>query len=115
MLLVSTILWLILQGVQSENITELKVGVLVVSGSGAPYDLERCGAAIDMALEDVNNQLLRNLSYRLVKVQQQFGPVCDASQAPGKWKNITGTQLEKLRIRSPWSEYHSPSRKKMSI
>lgn len=35
----------------------------------SPFDLERCGPAVDMALEEVNEKLLAQHKIRLRKVQ----------------------------------------------
>ena len=69
--------------VESTDVKEIRVGVLLISNSGAPYDLERTGAAVDLALQYANEHIL-NGSYRFVKFMRSFGPECDASQAPGK-------------------------------
>ena len=65
------------------NVTEFKVGVIIISDSGAPYDIERAGAAIDLAFEKVNREVL-NTSYRITQIQKKYGPVCSAEKAPGE-------------------------------
>ncbi len=64
-------------------LTEIKVGVIVISRSGTPYDVGRSGAAIQMAFERVNAELL-NDDYKLVKIERHYGPECDAALAPGR-------------------------------
>ena len=63
-------------------VTQIKVGVIIISGYGAPYDVERSGAAIQLAFEVVNRELL-NDDYELVKIERHYGPKCDAALAPG--------------------------------
>lgn len=45
------------------------VGVLMASRLDSPFDLERCGPAVDLALEDVNDKFLRQHRIQLRKVQ----------------------------------------------
>lgn len=49
--------------------TVYKVGVLMASRLDSPFDLERCGPAVDMALEDVNDKFLAHHGIELQKVQ----------------------------------------------
>ncbi len=62
--------------------TVFNIGVILISESGAPYDLERAGVAIDMAVEEVNKNTL-NASYMIQPIERKYGPVCDAAKAPG--------------------------------
>ena len=64
-------------------VTVYKVGVILISEHGAPYDVERSGAAVELAFEEVNNKLL-NSSYQLQPIVRTYGPACDAAKAPGK-------------------------------
>ncbi|XP_074660975.1 atrial natriuretic peptide receptor 1-like [Tubulanus polymorphus] len=59
-----------------------KIGVILISNSYSPYDMEKSGPAIDMAVDRVNRQYL-NDSYRLETVKIIHGSVCDATRAPG--------------------------------
>lgn len=47
------------------------VGVLMASRLDSPFDLERCGPAIDLALEEVNDLFLRGHNIQLHKVQER--------------------------------------------
>ncbi|KAG5867266.1 hypothetical protein JTB14_001441 [Gonioctena quinquepunctata] len=47
------------------------VGVLMASHVNYPFDLERCGPAIDMALEEINEKFLYQHKIRLKKVQKR--------------------------------------------
>lgn len=47
----------------------LNVGVLMASHLDSPFDLERCGPAVDLALERVNKDFLQSHRIRLRKVQ----------------------------------------------
>ena len=65
------------------NVTEFKVGVIIISDSGAPYDIKRAGAAIDLAFDKVNREIL-NGSYSITQIQKKYGPFCNAEKAPGE-------------------------------
>lgn len=65
-----------------DAIIEIKLGVVLVDEHGAPYDLKRCGAAVELAVEEVNKELLAP-SHKLVPIIRSFGPECDPMQAAG--------------------------------
>lgn len=48
------------------------VGVLIASRLDSPFDLERCGPAVDIALEEVNERYLTHHRIRLQKVQARY-------------------------------------------
>lgn len=52
--------------------TTLNVGVLMASHLDSPFDLERCGPAVDLALERVNKEFLQAHRVRLNKVQARW-------------------------------------------
>ncbi|XP_070154307.1 atrial natriuretic peptide receptor 1 isoform X5 [Polyergus mexicanus] len=57
------------------------VGVLMASHLDSPFDLERCGPAVDLALAEVNDFLsVHNVQLR--KVQGSY-PSCSGATAPG--------------------------------
>ncbi|CAD7076674.1 unnamed protein product [Hermetia illucens] len=58
------------------------VGVLMASHLNSPFDLERCGPAVDLALERVNEEFLGAHKIRLRKVQGSY-PSCSGAKAPG--------------------------------
>ena len=64
------------------GVTEIKIGVVLISDRNIVYGYHRVAPAIDMAVERVNNDIL-NSSYRLVTVMRSYGPECDGSEAPG--------------------------------
>ena len=66
----------------STNITEYKVGVIMISGHGAPFDVQKTGPAIHLAIEKVNTDILP-AGHRLTFVEKHYGPDCDISDAPG--------------------------------
>ena len=68
----------------SETVTEIPIGVLILSEAGTPYDIERVGPAIDIAVEKVNSEVL-NGSYRLRKVERRYDTVCTNNRAPGEY------------------------------
>lgn len=45
------------------------VGVLMTTKLNSPFDLERCGPAVDLALQTVNQDMLRMHRVQLRKVQ----------------------------------------------
>ncbi|XP_049817184.1 atrial natriuretic peptide receptor 1 [Aethina tumida] len=65
-----------------DNYRYYNIGVLMASHLDSPFDLERCGPAVDMALEEVNEKLLAQHKIRLRKVQASY-PSCSAALAPG--------------------------------
>lgn len=52
-----------------EDVKYYNVGVLMVSHLNSPFDLERCGPAVDMALEEINEKFLVQHKIALRKVQ----------------------------------------------
>ncbi|XP_060805716.1 atrial natriuretic peptide receptor 1 [Amyelois transitella] len=59
-----------------------KVGVLMASRLDSPFDLERCGPAVDLALDKVNEKFLAHHGVELQKVQGSY-PSCSGAIAPG--------------------------------
>ncbi|XP_068144161.1 atrial natriuretic peptide receptor 1 [Drosophila tropicalis] len=58
------------------------VGVLMASHLDSPFDLERCGPAVDLALDQINKVFLRPHNITLVKKKASY-PSCSGSRAPG--------------------------------
>ncbi|XP_059472834.1 atrial natriuretic peptide receptor 1 isoform X1 [Neocloeon triangulifer] len=58
------------------------VAVLMASRLDSPFDLERCGPAIDLALKEVNEKYLKMHGVQLEKVQRSY-PSCSNALAPG--------------------------------
>jgi hypothetical protein len=56
-----------------EGMRVYNVGVLMASSLDSPFDLERAGPAVDMALELVNKQFLSQHNIRLQKQQARYG------------------------------------------
>lgn len=52
-----------------ESQTVYKVGVLMASRLDSPFDLERCGPAVDLALDNVNDKFLAHHGVELQKIQ----------------------------------------------
>lgn len=52
--------------------THYNVGVLLVSGTGSSFDLEKCSPAVDMALDIVNQVYLRPHKIFLHKIQKRL-------------------------------------------
>ncbi|CAG5029889.1 unnamed protein product [Parnassius apollo] len=59
-----------------------KIGVLMASRLDSPFDLERCGPAVDLALDKVNDKFLAHHNIELQKVQGSY-PSCSGAIAPG--------------------------------
>ncbi|XP_075215398.1 atrial natriuretic peptide receptor 1 [Lycorma delicatula] len=79
------LLWLgfVVSAAASTTVTKVyKVGVLMASRLDSPFDLERCGPAVDIALEEVNEKFLSVHSVSLEKVQASY-PTCSGDRAPG--------------------------------
>lgn len=55
----------------NDNFRYYNIGVLIASQLNSPFDLERCGPAIDMALEEINEKFLRHHQVILKKVQER--------------------------------------------
>lgn len=51
--------------------TYYNVGVLMASHLDSPFDLERCGPAVDLALQEINERFLEAHNIRLLKVQDR--------------------------------------------
>lgn len=49
--------------------TVYNIGVLMASRLESPFDLERCGPAVDLALDKVNEKFLAHHGVELQKVQ----------------------------------------------
>lgn len=47
------------------------VGVLMASKLDTPFDIEKCGPAVDMALEEINRKFLAHHKVRLVAVRDR--------------------------------------------
>ncbi|KAI0222777.1 hypothetical protein LSAT2_025941, partial [Lamellibrachia satsuma] len=67
----------------TSSVTEFRVGVILITGNGSPYDIKRSGAAVMLAFDEVNRHLL-NDNYKIVPIMRTYGPKCDANKAPGK-------------------------------
>ncbi|XP_055547938.1 atrial natriuretic peptide receptor 1 isoform X1 [Wyeomyia smithii] len=64
------------------NYTTFNVGVLMASHLDSPFDLERCGPAVDLALEKINEFLLKSHNIKLTKVQASYAS-CSGATSPG--------------------------------
>lgn len=58
---------------------DFNVGVLMASHLDSPFDLERCGPAVDLALERVNEEFLKAHKVRLRKVQGRYARFSDSN------------------------------------
>jgi atrial natriuretic peptide receptor A len=54
------------------DVVEYKVGVLMTTRLDSPFDLERCGPAVDLALDMVNKKFLAHHKIRLKKVENRY-------------------------------------------
>lgn len=55
-----------------DGFRSFNVGVLMASKLDSPFDLERCGPAVDLALDEINEKFLKKYRIRLTKVQGRF-------------------------------------------
>ncbi|XP_013162487.1 PREDICTED: atrial natriuretic peptide receptor 2 [Papilio xuthus] len=62
--------------------TVYNIGVLMASRLDSPFDLERCGPAVDIALDVINEKFLAHHNIELKKVQGSY-PSCSGAIAPG--------------------------------
>ncbi|KAK6973754.1 Nitrogen permease reactivator protein, partial [Biomphalaria glabrata] len=62
-----------------KNVTDIKIGVLLISDINVPYSIQRTGPAIHIAVEKVNQNLVEG--YRLVTVIRVYDNLCDARYA----------------------------------
>lgn len=65
------------------GILEVKVGIILISNGGSPYDYERTMGALDVAVEYINSYIFDNTTTILVPIVRKYGPNCDANKAPG--------------------------------
>lgn len=65
------------------SVTKIKVGYTIVQGSGSPFDKDRVDPAVDIAVNRVNREFL-NTSYKLVKLERNYGQLCSGTRAAGK-------------------------------
>ncbi|XP_055641677.1 atrial natriuretic peptide receptor 1 isoform X2 [Toxorhynchites rutilus septentrionalis] len=70
------------EGDSGDNYTVFNVGVLMASHLDSPFDLERCGPAVDLALEFINDFLLKAHNLKLMKVQASYAS-CSGAKSPG--------------------------------
>ena len=69
------------------DVTEIKIGLILISDTNLVYDYHHTAPGVDMAIERVNNDIL-NASYRIVLEKRWYGPACDGATAPGRSYNI---------------------------
>ncbi|XP_069678523.1 atrial natriuretic peptide receptor 1 isoform X2 [Periplaneta americana] len=67
---------------EHEKMRVYNVGVLMASSLDSPFDLERAGPAVDMALDLVNQDFLSQHNIKLHKQQASY-PSCSGNIAPG--------------------------------
>ncbi len=65
----SELIWV---GRWEQGFSHYNVGVLLVTGTGSSFDMEKCAPAVDMALQTVNEIFLRPHKIRLNKVQNRY-------------------------------------------
>ncbi|XP_054277953.1 atrial natriuretic peptide receptor 1-like [Macrosteles quadrilineatus] len=66
----------------TDSVKLYNVSVLMASRLDSPFDLERCGPAIDLALEEINDKFLSHHNIKLQKVQESYLS-CSGDRAPG--------------------------------
>lgn len=67
---------------RNKGFIEFPIGILGISSSGSPFDIERIAPAIQVAMEKVNTIYL-NSSYKLVAIQKTYGKYCYVGEGPG--------------------------------
>ena len=68
----------------TQGVTDLYIGVVMIEDAGTPYDIERVGPAIDIAIEKVNSEIL-NSSFNLRKIERRYGNICSNTRASGTY------------------------------
>ncbi|KMY95374.1 uncharacterized protein Dsimw501_GD25238, isoform B [Drosophila simulans] len=69
-------------GEMSSTMRVYNVGVLMASHLDSPFDLERCGPAVDLALDEINKVFLKPHNITLLKKKGSY-PSCSGARAPG--------------------------------
>lgn len=54
-----------------DGFTYYNIGVLMASRLDSPFDLERCGPAVDLGIEKINKMFLKHHKIKLNKVQER--------------------------------------------
>lgn len=54
-----------------EQFTYYNIGVLMASRLDSPFDLERCGPAVDLGIQKINEMFLKHHKIKLNKVQER--------------------------------------------
>ncbi|CAD5112906.1 DgyrCDS2113 [Dimorphilus gyrociliatus] len=54
----------------------------MINDYGGPYDWKKSGAAIRLALERVNTDILKGTPYQITAIEKQYGPGCDQKETP---------------------------------
>lgn len=57
--------------VDESGFTYYNIGVLMASRLDSPFDLERCGPAVDLGIEKINEKFLKHHKIKLNKVQER--------------------------------------------
>jgi hypothetical protein len=79
-----------------ERMRVYNIGVLMASSLDSPFDLERAGPAVDMALELINRQFLSQHNIRLHKQQARYSALAHFSSNPILF-TICSSTFSKLR------------------
>ena len=83
------------EGIVTADVNYIKVGIVVETGSDVPYDMRRSGAAIDLAIDKINAEIL-NASYRIQTTRRTFCGGCNVTNAIGKCIAGCGRQSQRL-------------------
>lgn len=54
-----------------DGFTYYNIGVLMASRLDSPFDLERCGPAVDLGIQKINEKFLKHHKIKLNKVQER--------------------------------------------
>ncbi|KAK2147698.1 hypothetical protein LSH36_540g00043 [Paralvinella palmiformis] len=65
------------------SVTYLRVGVVLGTDSDSPCAMQRSGAAIDLAVQRINDEIL-NSSYQIQTVKRTFSGGCNATMSTGR-------------------------------
>lgn len=76
--------------------TKFRMGLVIMSGANVPFDLKRIGAAIQIGINTVHNEIL-NSSYSIEVLDRPYGWICNTANAAGKTDTIYISLMLKIR------------------
>ncbi|ELT92329.1 hypothetical protein CAPTEDRAFT_191207 [Capitella teleta] len=75
-------------------LTEIHVGVVLISSPDNPHSYERIAAAVDIAVEKINDDIFPPIGHHMVTSVGTFGPTCNPNSASGVHRPPGTTPVE---------------------